>query len=103
MHARTRRRARRASARTFVTASTATGRTVVEQRLGGEVTVDGRRRLVAAALDGADAVLLELVVERAGLDAQQARGLGLHAPALFISPLDELPLEVLQKGGERHL
>ena len=25
-----------------------------------------------------DAVLLELVVERAGLDAEQARGLGLH-------------------------
>src|SRR3954451_5554040 len=37
-----------------------------------------RRALVAAALDRADPVLLELVVERAGLDPEQARRLGLH-------------------------
>src|SRR6185436_17927692 len=87
------------SPRTFATAAAGRpGRTVVEHRLrfGGGV-------LVAAALDDADAVLLQLVVKRACLDAQQPRRLGLHAAALVVGPLDQLPLEILQDLGQRHL
>src|SRR3954470_8051581 len=74
------------------------GRTIVKHRFGL-----GRGRLVAAALDRADTVLLELVVERAGLDAEQARGLGLHAAALVISALDQLAFQILEDLRQRHL
>ena len=50
-----------------------------------------------------DAVLLELVVERAGLDAEQARGLGLDAAALVVGLQDQLALEILEDLGQRHL
>src|SRR5262252_3368191 len=73
-------------------------RAVIEHRLRL-----GGGRLVAAALDDADSVLLELVVERAGLDAEQARGLGLHAAALVVGALDQMALEVFKDVGQRHL
>src|SRR4051812_9081859 len=50
-----------------------------------------------------DAVLLELVVERRGLDAEQARGLGLDLAGLRVGFQDQLPLEVIEDLGQRHL
>src|SRR5690606_39026358 len=50
-----------------------------------------------------DAVLVELVVQGAGLDAEQARGLGLDAAGLLVGLADELALEVLEDLGQRHL
>ena len=47
-----------------------------------------------------DPVLLELVVERRRLDAEEPRGLGLHAPRLLVRREDELPLELLEDVGE---
>src|SRR5450432_2394494 len=75
---------------------------VAQQRLATVVRLGGGA-LVASALDRPDAVLLELVVERARLDAQQARRLGLDAAALLVGAQDELALEILEDVGQRHL
>ena len=64
------------------------------RRLGG-------RAAAGPPGDDPDAVFLELVVERAGLDPQQASGLGLHPRGLVVGPLDELPLEVLEDLRQR--
>src|SRR4051812_2770814 len=88
-----------ASACTIAPPATArAGRTIVEHRFGL-----GRGRLVAAALDRADAVLLQLVVEGARLDAEQARRLGLHAATLVIGALDQLAFQILEDLRQRHL
>ena len=52
---------------------------------------------------GADAVLLEFVVERAGLDAEKARGLGLHSTRFVVGALDELSLQILYDLGQGHV
>src|SRR5437762_11592745 len=48
-----------------------------------------------------EAVLLQLVVERRGLDAQKARRLRLDAPGLLVGLVDELALEVLEDLRQR--
>src|SRR5690606_17747368 len=46
------------------------------------------------------AVLFQLVIERAGLDPEQAGGLGLHAAGVRVGALDQLSLEGLEDVGE---
>src|SRR3954468_6964264 len=50
-----------------------------------------------------DAVLLELVVQRRGLDAEQAGGLGLDPARLGVRLEDQLALEVVEDLGQRQL
>src|SRR5882757_3666718 len=50
-----------------------------------------------------DAVLLELVVQRRGLDAEQARGLGLDLLGLRVRLEDQLALEIIEDLGQRQL
>ena len=50
-----------------------------------------------------DPVLLELVVQRAGLDAEKSRGLGLDALGLLERFEDELALQVVEDLWQGHL
>src|SRR4029079_8909466 len=59
--------------------------------------------LYLSSLSLLDAVLLELVVQRRGLDAEQAGRLGLYPAGLGVRLEDQLALEVVEDLGQRQL